>query len=271
MRPHLTVAEPFDAAKARPIQSPSVQSPSQTEPLRDLFSGHLDSELNIAVLAAQCVARLADSGIKIDQTSNFDLALSTVSDMDKPYLTDFMSPRHNDFFEDNCFWLILYDQDGQPAGTVGSRMDRTGREPLSAYSARKLRNLFPEEAEVPVRPDRLPRIADEIRGNVVYMGDLFLGPTLRTTNRQCLRLIVLLLHCVAFLKWKDLDWVYAFLRDRDVRRGAGWLYHFPRMYPVAHSWTKPPSDHSGENWLAAMNRVEFAEMLTTYLAAPDRL
>ncbi len=229
------------------------------------------SELNIALLAAECVARLADAGIRVEQTSDFDLAIETVAEMDKPYLTEFMSPRKNDFFESNCFWLILRDARGAASGMVGARMDETGMEPLSSYSARKLRNLFPEEADEPIRPDRLPRIAQEIRGRVVYTGDLFVGAGLRTTNRQMLRTLVLLLYSTIYLKWQGLDWLYAFLRDRDVSRGAPWLYHFPRVYPLAHSWTLRPSVQTGEHWLAAMDRLEFADMLSTYLAAPHRL
>lgn len=229
------------------------------------------SDLDVALLAGECVARLEEAGIGIEQTSDFDLAMETVAQMDKPYLTDFLSPQKNDFFESNCFWLILRNEEGAAAGMVGARLDDTGREPLSAYSVRKLRNLFPDESDVPVRADRLPRIADEISGRVVYTGDLFVGPRLRTTNRQTLRTLVLLLYCTIRIKWPSLDWLYAFLRDRDVSRGAPWLYHFPRVYPLAHSWTLRPSVQSGEHWLAAMDGVEFTEMLSTYLAAPHRL
>lgn len=229
------------------------------------------SELNVALLAAECVARLADGGIRVEQTSDFDLALETVAEMDKPYLTDFLSPRKNDFFESNCFWLVLRDAGGAASGMVGARMDDTGREPLSAYSARKLRNMFPEEADVAVRPNRLPRIAQEICGRVVYMGDLFVGNGLRSTNRQMLRTLSLLQYCALYLKWRDLDWIYAFLRDRDVSRGVPWLYHFPRVYPLAHSWTLRPSVQTGEHWLAAMDRLEFTDILSAYLIAPHRL
>lgn len=228
-------------------------------------------ELSVAMLASDCVARLAEAGIHVEQTSDFELALELVQAMDKPYMTDFMSPRKNDFFEANCFWIVLRDDKGEASGMVGARMDDTGREPLSAYSVRKLRNIFPEEDSVPVQPDRLPRIADEIAGRVVYTGDLFVGNGLRTTNRRTLRTLVLLLYCSIRLKWRDFDWLYAFLRDRDVSRGAPWLYHFPRVYPLAHSWTLKPSVETGEHWLAAMDRLEFADVLGTYLVAPHRL
>jgi hypothetical protein len=229
------------------------------------------SELDVALLAAECVARLADAGISVEQTSDCDLAMDTVAAMDKPYLTDFLSPRKNDFFESNCFWLILRDLGGAASGMVGARMDETGREPLSSYSVRKLRNLFPEEAEMAVRADRLPRIAQQISGRVVYMGDLFVGHGLRSPNRQMLRTLSLLQYCAVYLKWRDIDWIYAFLRDRDVSRGAPWLYHFPRVYPFAHSWTVRPSVQTGEHWLAAMDRLEFADVLSAYLVAPHRL
>jgi hypothetical protein len=259
---HATSAGRIEALFARP-------GPEPERPAADL--GRTASELNVALLAADCVARLAEAGIRVEQTSDFELAMATVDEMDKPYLTDFLSPRKNDFFESNCFWLILRDGQGRASGMVGARMDDTGREPLSAYSARKLRNLFPDEAEVPVRPDRLPRIAQKISGRVVYIGDLFVGPGLRTTNRQTLRTLVLLLYTAIFLKWEPFDWLYAFLRDRDVSRGAPWLYHFPRVYPLAHSWTLRPSVQTGEHWLAAMDRLEFVDMLSAYLAAPHRL
>ena len=229
------------------------------------------SELSTAILAAECMRRLAAQDIYVEQTSDFDRAMRIIEQLDKPYLTDYMSPLKNDFFESNCFWLILNDQDGNPGGMVGARYDDSGREPLSSYAVRKLRNLFPEENDVPVRMDRLPRIAEEISGKVVYTGDLYLSRAFRTSNRNNLRIIVLLLYTVMALKWNDLDWIYAFMRDHDVRRGAAWLYHFPRSYPMAHSWTKSPSVESGENWLAAMSRLELMDLLSAYFASPDRL
>jgi hypothetical protein len=86
-----------------------------------------------------------------------------------------------------------------------------------------------------------------------------------------LRTLSLLQYCAIYLKWRDLDWIYAFLRDRDVSRGAPWLYHFPRVYPMAHSWTLRPSVQTGEHWLAAMDRLEFTDVLAAYLVAPHRL
>lgn len=229
------------------------------------------SQLKISLLAAKCANRLAENGILVEQSSDFNEAMRVVEFINKPYLTDYLSPRKNDFFESNSFWLIFNDEEGQPGGMIGCRYDDTGRESLSSYAARKLRNLFPEEEHVPIRADRLPRIADEIMGHVVYGGDLFMGDTLRGINRSNLRMISLLQSCLIYLKWPHLDWAYSFLRDNDVRRGAAWLYHFPRTYPMAHSWTSPPSDQSGNNWLAAMNRLEMLDLFAAYFASPDRL
>lgn len=256
------------ARVAETLLAPGAPEPARARPER---RSRAVCELSVALLAADCVSRLATSGIHAEQTSDFDLALDTVNKMDKPYLTDFLSPQKNDFFEANCFWLILRDGDGAASGMIGARIDETGNEPLSSYSVRKLRNMFPEESDIPVHPDRLPRIAEQIKGRVVYIGDLFFGHRLRTTNRQLLRTFLMLHYCTIHLKWRDFDWLYAFLRDRDVARGAPWLYHFPRVYPLAHSWTLKPSVQTGEHWLAAMDRLEFADVLSTYLVAPDRL
>lgn len=229
------------------------------------------SQLTISLLASDCTKRLNEAGVFPQQSTDFDEAMRAMEYMDKPYLTDFLSPRKNDFFEGNSYWLILMDESGQPSGLLGCRMDDTGREPMSSYANRKLRNMFPEEDHVPIRTDRLPRIAEEISGKVIYTGDMFVAPAIRTASRTNLRTIVMLHYCIMYLKWPDLDWMYAFLRDRDVRRGAAWMYHFPRTYPMAHSWTSPPSDQSGNNWLAAMTRLELVDLFAAYFTAPDRL
>lgn len=264
--------EPLYLDQMRKVDPKRVREPARQR-YEKAPAGRDDSEsqLKVSLLAAQCTNQLAEQGIFVEQSSDFEEAIRIVEFVDKPYLTDFMSPRKNDFFESNSFWLIFNDEEGQPGGMIGCRHDDTGREPLSRYAARKLRNIFPEEDHVAIRPDRLPRISDEIMGHVVYTGDLFLGNTFRSTNRNNLRLIMLLQYCLVFLKWSQFDWLYAFLRDRDVRRGAAWMYHFPRTYPMAHSWTSPPSDQSGNNWLAAMNRVEMLDLFSAYLGSPDRL
>ena len=264
--------EPLYLNQVRPVEEPRTREMSAPRPERPVQQREFTpSQLDVAMLAANCTNRLAEAGIHVEQTSDFDLAMRAIEASEKPYLTDFLSPRKNDFFEDNCFWLVFNDEDGVPSGVIGSRMDMTGREPLSGYAHRKLRNIFPDEDHVPIRPDRLPRVADEIMGKVIYTGDLYLGANLRTTSRSALRLIMLLQYCVIFLKWTDFDWLYAFLRDRDVRRGATWMYHFPRTYPMAHSWTSPPSDQTGDNWLAAMSRLEMVDLFAAYFTAPDRL
>jgi len=255
----------------RPGSHKPVANPHHIGRRATMGEGPLGAELTVSMIAAECIRRLEAESIFPEQTSDLDHALAVIDNLDKPYLTEYLSPLKNDFFQTNCFWLIFNDQNGQPGGLIGCRMDDSGEEPLSSYACRKLRNIFPEESDIPVQPDRLPRIADEIKGRVVYCGDLYLSRAFRTTNRRVLRIIVVLVYCVIFLKWKDLDWIYAFMRDRDVARGAAWLYQFPRNYPMAHSWTKPPSDQTGENWLAAMSRLELMDMLSAYFAAPDRL
>ena len=100
------------------------------------------SELSITTLAAECVRRLAAQDIFIDQTSDFDLAMQTIEQLDKPYLTDYMSPLKNDFFESNCFWLILNDQNGQPGGQfsrIGCHVMVAGG---SVWSPRATRRAF---------------------------------------------------------------------------------------------------------------------------------
>jgi len=124
----------FDQSRrVDPQRTPEPPRPKTDKPA--LRRDNSESQLKISILAANCSARLADNGIHVDQTSDFEHALWTVEQMGKPYLTDFMSPLKNDFFEENCFWLVLNDENDQPIGLTGCRADQTGREPLIPSSA----------------------------------------------------------------------------------------------------------------------------------------
>ena len=190
-------------------------------------------EYDAALLCAHLSDDLKQDGIYLEQCSDFEKIERFAADIKKPGILPILSPSDNDFFETNCFWLLASayekngdpEQTGRPVGMIGMRRDQSGRESLKSYSERKLRTLFPTEANVAIRPDRLPSFADDIRGDIVYMGDLYFSSERRSAlvKRENMRKFATIAYSLIYLKWTDLDWLYAFLRDRDVRRGATWM------------------------------------------------
>lgn len=61
-------------------------------------------------------------------------------------------------------------------------------------------------------------------GDVAYIGELFVHPDNRGSLKRLRYFMILLQSCIA-TKWK-VDWVYAMMRDRDVKRGFAANYGF---------------------------------------------
>ena len=107
----------------------------------------------------------------------------------------------------------------------------------------------------------------EIRGSVAYLGEFFIAETARG-SRQQLALFTHTLHAYAHLKWRP-DWLYAFVRMADNRRGYGVEYGFNRHVPAAQIWPTPPQGRQNSEYLTAISREEILHMADCYWRNPD--
>lgn len=215
------------------------------------------SELQLSLLLTDAMADLHDQGIFIRQTSDFDDVFALAERIEKPYFTQFLSPKENDFFESNGMWLTFHDADQSPLGIVGARMDDTGAQSLAEFYRQRKRKRDPKRFDQHCLVALQPAFAERIRGKIVYEGDFFLTRRASKTGLRHLQKITFILHVICRLHWPDLDWFYAFLRDRDVARGAAAAYGFTQQHAMANSWTVDPAEASFEHTLVGMAREDF--------------
>lgn len=224
-------------------------------------------EYDVAELCVQKSVHLKALGIYLQQSTDFAEIEAFADQIEKPSITPFLSPTGNDFFSTNCFWVLARtsrENGNEPLGMIGIRKDNTGVESVAEFSERKLRTLFPTEREIPIRPDRLPSFAHDIKGEVVYMGDLHFAAkrNSKLATRDNVRLFITVVYCLIQLKWPSLNWIYAFIREEDARKSALWIYRARNSGAFAHSWTQSPSVIDHPHWLLASNKSDLEELLT---------
>jgi hypothetical protein len=224
-------------------------------------------EYEKAELIAICREKLMAEGLTVRVEQDFDLVPRIIEAIGKPYLTPKMSPFYNDFTGENCFWLLL-ERKGEVVAAAGARLDDLGDGSIGEYWRRTMRRHYGENLREVVRDVASP-VEQDLRGRLTYFGDLYFsaaaGRSLNTVRR-----FVLIGHMISALKWNP-DWTYAFLRERDVKRGGCYHYGFTRYVPDAQFWLDPPAPRENTEYCVMTSRRDLSYMAETYVRSPERL
>jgi hypothetical protein len=180
-------------------------------------------------LVSRCRSELLETGIVAEENESLREIINIASKMGKPYFTDFLSPFKSDLTTANSCWLLFKSED-KPVAMVGMRYIDLGQENLSDFADRRAVGLHYDDVKCEYFDRaRLPSIAHQMRGKLVYVGDLFIADG--WTGRDKMKRKIISTRCMSALclatvslKWPETDWIYAFARDRDMRRGAGGNY-----------------------------------------------
>jgi hypothetical protein len=71
----------------------------------------------------------------------------------------------------------------------------------------------------------------------------------------------LLLHTCIAAKW-PVDWIYAMMRDRDVKAGFATSYGVSMRLPGVARWAEPaPQGRGSSEWLVALSANHLAQMM----------
>lgn len=216
--------------------------------------------LDIMKLFALCQQALEERGIGIEESSDFAACEARMRAIGKMSVTPMLSSDYHDLSRDNAAWLIL-QKDGHDIGGVAARHDLLISETLSNYWARSYARLYKGKGALRAVPDT-PRPCDEIRGKVVYTGEFFIASEMRG-SRHLLSLYTHLLFSYCHLRWHP-DWLYAFVRARDARRGYAAEYGFTRQYPGAHFWQVLPDGRATGEYLVAIQSGELSDMASYF-------
>lgn len=212
-------------------------------------------------------ASLADEGFVVREVEDVTTVPGLIERIGKPYLTPLSSPSHNDFTAGNSLWLVA-EKEGEPVYLGCARLEDLGGEAIGRYWARVLHRAYAERPEDVVINGVRPEIERTVGGRLVYFGDLYANVSVRGA-RKALRAFVAIGHLAVSLKW-DPDWVYCFVREADVLRGAAAIYGFTALYPNPFNWVAPPPPRENSEWLAALPRTELWHCAKAALEASER-
>ncbi len=228
---------------------------------------NLSSDLDVLKLFAHCNTELNARNLQIVQTTDFRHAEDRAIDMGKGSVTPMLSADHNDLSKDDAFWLFL-QEDGKDIGCVAARRDNLHSESLSEYWTRSYRRYYgvSEQAQ---SHTHAPAVIKDIRGSVVYLGEFFISKSSRG-SRHRLALFTHALHAYCFAKWRP-NWLYAFIRQDDVRKGYGAEYGFVHQVPAAQAWSNPPGGRKNGEYLAVISQPDLLHMATAYCRNPELL
>lgn len=102
-----------------------------------------------------------------------------------------------------------------------------------------------------------PDLATQMKGKIVYGGDLFLAPDFRGVEALSTS-IALQSFFYAEIKWKP-DWIYGFIDKRNMsEKGFSARFGYNHKAPIGTHWIKPPKGIRADDYLAALDRAGLA-------------
>lgn len=213
-----------------------------------------------------CLAGLRDDGYDVEESTDHDLCVGRIKPLGKP-LTPMMSPLQNDFTQGNCFWSLLL-RDGEVAGGICARFDMLGDETLGDFWRRQSRRLYGQG-----RADQITNISAfidrDVRGNVVYFGDLVLGHEHRGRGSH-LRFFTMYCQMLAAIRWRA-DWQYSFIPEVHAKAGMAYNYGFAKAIPGAQEWFAAPGIRKTSEVCVISSRVDLDDMAGYFSRFPDEL
>ncbi|MDF1668584.1 MAG: hypothetical protein P1U83_03130 [Roseovarius sp.] len=228
----------------------------------------MGNALDVIKVGGECTAALAQKGCEVELISDFAYAESLIEDMGKQSQTAKLSSGYNDFTEESGFWLFM-KENGHYVSAVATRYDNIGRESMGAYMIRTMRRQYPHDSGETLL-EFTNALPPGFHGRMAYIGELFVHPDHRG-SRQKLRYFMILLQCCIATKW-PVDWVYAMMRDRDVKRGFATTYGFSVQLPGVATWAKPAPEGRGDSeWLVAVPIQHLDHMMQHYAGSLEGL
>ena len=208
-------------------------------------------ELEIMKRAVPCLAYLEAQGFQVVSSDNFMDVERRVAETKRTRQNPMMSIRRNDFTSESAFWLFL-EQEGKTIAGVSAKFENLGTEPFDAYLRRTSRHQYDRHAD-PITHIARP-VAEEIKGRLIYIGELEFHPDFRG-QRTVFRAFIRLHLSLAAMKW-DFDWFYAYLPDAHISLTS--VYSFTWVMPEAITWRDPvPAGRQNDHWMIGFPRKHF--------------
>lgn len=212
-------------------------------------------ELNVIRRAAPHLAALDQAGLDLYAPEDFSEVAELVAQTGRATQTPMLSVSRNDFTLGTAFWVFLMQQGASVGGAAARLIDLRG-ESFENYLRRTSTEQY-GRARDPIAAVA-PPVSDELRGRLVYIGELQLARNHRG-NIGVLTAYARMIVALAAMKWPDFDWMYAFIPKEHVKIAG--LYGFTWYMPEAITWAEPvPQGRRNDHWMIALPKAHFAHV-----------
>jgi hypothetical protein len=226
------------------------------------------SDFYFNALAAECRHALKDDGYSILHAEDLNTIRELVDILGKPYLTPRLSPFLNDFTPNNCFWLLL-TQGEQTVAAGGCRFDDLGNMKLSQFWKNCVARHYQRTGGAVV--DVAPPVDEHLSGRLAYFGDLIVHEDFRGAKAgRVLKRFTHFAIAFAMLKFAP-DSVYAFVREKDIGRGAMKFYGFNTVIHNAQTWSNAPDYHRDDDACFLVSQKYFSYYAKLMVQSPEKL
>lgn len=195
------------------------------------------------------------AGYRIVLSSDFD-QLAKQAEKFNHDITPHFSPRFNTFFHREAFWLGLF-KGNECVGYAAAKLQPVGNEGLMKYAQRYWQRVYREESETKIEFADWQMQRLNIFGNLIYAGAWYVSPDV--ANSSLGKNLGKYIICYSYMEWRDADYFYIFMNDRDVRTGLAAALELSDQIPNAFQWDSHPSQARSDYWLLGMSDDHFED------------
>ncbi len=165
--------------------------------------------------------------------------------------------KYNTFFRDEAFWIGVF-KDGQCIGYCAAKKQPVGHEGLINYIKRYWSRVYKHKSKTQIQfadwqMDRL-----NICGNLIYSGAWYVDPNFQELGigKNLGRFII----CFSFMAWRDTDYFYIFMDNKDVVTGLDAALKLTDQIPNALQWESHPSQAKEDYWFLGISKDSFEDL-----------
>ena len=209
---------------------------------------------------------IEEAGFTLVTSSNFEKLADLADEMGHD-ITPHFHPRQNTFFWNEAFWIGVF-KDGRCAAYCAAKQQTVGQEGLIEYLKRYWKRVYREGSKTKIEFARNQMKRLNICGSLVYSGAWFVHPDyLKSGIGKNLGKYII---CTSYLEWRETDYFYIFMNDRDVRSGLGAALELSDQISNALQWDSLPSQAKDDYWMLGMSRDDFEDWAKIQLRVADQ-
>lgn len=215
--------------------------------------------------AGRVLARLYqktfEKGVRLEQGRDFEQLEKLLKGQSEKHLTEHFRRDLNTYSPRQAFWLGGFNSNNELVGLAAARLDQLGSWSLERYWREYWPRCYPNELGGTVSlSENQYRFAKEIRGNVAYLGEMWVASQHPIKNvagdfAKALQILTL-------LEW-DFEWLYAWGRPSFLERGFSVKCGFTSVYPGIN-WEQGPATIDQNLKVMASSREDLFDLVEAW-------